>query len=467
MSEKRSYWLKSGLLTISDRFSALIFALGSVFILLRLLPREDFGTWALYLGIISFVEVARHGLIANALIKFMAGYKIEDKDYAEISTASLVLNGILSILSAIVLLGIAYPVSVGFKAPTLMYMLMLYSIGTIVFAPLLHFNAIQQANFNFKGTFWSNFVKQGTFFFFVCGVFFLNFSANLIVLVIVRILCGGLAAIVSWYFAKPYIRFSKTISREWIKKLFDFGKYVFGTNLSTMLYKNIDKFMIGGMLGRASVALYEVAIKITNLAEVPTFSIASIVFPKSAQKMNEEGRPAIKRLYEKSVGIIYAVLFPFILGVILFPELIITIVAGEEYLDAVSLLRWTMLYGLFIPFAVQFGTALDSMGKPKVNFYLTFIGMGINVISNYLFITNFGVIGAAYGTLLTYLISFGIMQTILFRELKVQFYNAFGYMFKFYWEGFLFVQAYLNKNKTSAGIAPVSVDNSIESSSNT
>ena len=116
--------------------------------------------------------------------------------------------------------------------------------------------------------------------------------------------------------------------------------------------------------------------------------------------------------------------------------MILKIVAGESYVDAAPILRITMLYGLFVPFARQFGTMLDAMGKPKVNFAIVMLSALLNILFNYIFISRWGLIGAAYGTLITYLIVFIINQIILFQELRVQPFNTLYYAYKVYRNGF-------------------------------
>ena len=72
-----------------------------------------------------------------------------------------------------------------------------------------------------------------------------------------------------------------------------------------------------------------------------------------------------------------------------------------------------------LPFSRQFGTLLDSIGKPHINLRLTIISSIINLFFSYLGIINFGVIGAAYGTLLTYITSFIIIQVYLNINYKI------------------------------------------------
>ena len=451
MENKRSYWLRSGFYTIGGRVSVIIFGFGSVYLLLRALSKSDFGVWVLFLTIASFIEVGRIGLQQNALIKFLSNSK--DGDYARISTASLMLNVLITLGFILILLAIARPLSVFWEAPELEPMLYLYCITTTVLIPFIQFNAVQQANLDFTGTFWSGFTKQGFFFIYILVLYISDMEIKILDLAVFQIFAAAAGALVSWWFTRPYMKLSRKLDWTWVKELFNFGKFVFGTNISTMLYKSIDKIMLGSLLSPIPVAMYELAIRITNLAEVPTFSVASIVFPQSARTLEEEGENGIKKLYEKSVGAILAILLPFILFVLIFPEWVITIIASTKYLDAVPILQLTMLYGLFIPFAVQCGTVLDSMGKPKINFFFTMMGAVLNIIFNYLFISDFGLLGAAYGTLTTYMVTFVMMQIVLYKELKVKSYNAFKHIFPFYKEAFLMIKPYFKKQAHSKHVA--------------
>jgi O-antigen/teichoic acid export membrane protein len=266
----------------------------------------------------------------------------------------------------------------------------------------------------------------------------------------VQVLTAIIASAIAYFFAKPYMRFDKVIDWKWVKELFRFGKFVMGSNLSTMVYKSIDKFMLAVLLSPAAVTAYEAAIKVTNMAEIPTFSMASILFPQSARRM-KEGNTVIKELYEKAVGAIFALLIPGIIFVLIFADWIIWIVAGEKYLDSAYLLRLTILYGLFIPFAVQFGTVLDSIGKPKINFWFTLGGAVLNIVLNFVFISYFGIVGAAYGTLVTYLVAFGGMQYILHKMLDVKAYRVFYYMFDFYGQIWNMIKEKISGSKEPLG----------------
>lgn len=411
----------------------MLLGLGSVYILFRVLSQEDFGAWVVFLTITSILEVSRAGLLQNALVKFLT--TSEKEMYGQIASASVVLNGCVTIGSVLLLLLIAQPLATVFETPKLADLLQIYCLTTVALMPFFQFNYMQQANLSFRGIFFGQFTKQAVLFIFLLLAYSLHWSVNLHKLAYVQILGALLATAVSWFFGREFIFFSKTISWPWVRQLFHYGKFILGTNISTMLYKSVDKFMLGLVLpggGKVAIALYEAAIKVTNMTEVPTLSMASILFPQSARRQLEDGTSGLKILYEKAVGAVMAILLPAILIVLIFADWIIYFIAGPEYAAAAILLRLTILYGLFMPFAVQFGTVLDSTGQAQINFRFTLFGAVLNILSNLFFISKFGVIGAAYGTLLTYFIMFLFMQSFLHRHFGVQAYRAFYYSFYFY-----------------------------------
>ena len=171
---------------------------------------------------------------------------------------------------------------------------------------------------DFQGIFWAGFAKQFLFFCYVLYLFLFNVEFGLIDLAIFQIVAFGAGLGIAFFFAKPYLRFSKKIDWSWVKKLFSFGKYSVGTNLSSMLYKSMDKMMLGSMVSGAAVAIYEIAIKVTGLLEIPTLSAAPVIFPKSAQNAAKNGLLAAASLYEKSVGLILALIVPGVLVCLLY-----------------------------------------------------------------------------------------------------------------------------------------------------
>ena len=440
MKGKGSYWLRSGAYTFLEKFLLQLFRFGSFFLLVRGLTRELFGTWTIFLIISAFVETARMGLIQNALIKFLTATE-DTKIKGRINTASLVLNVLVTAFSCIILFILAQTSHTIFGVRILDDIIYLYIFTTVALIPFFQFNFIQQANMDFKGIFYSNIIRQGIFFVYVLTIFVMpDANYSLVYLAAVQTIAAAIASLFAIFYGRKYMAFSDNLDFDWLKALFKYGKFVVGTNLGSMLNKSIDQVILGIMISPIATGIYGTAIKITNLVEVPTQSIAAIVFPQSTKRLETSGKEAVKNLYEKSVGVILALIIPGVIFVLIFPEFVIMLVAGEKYLDAVPVLRVTMLFGLFVPYARQFGTMMDAIGKPGVNFFLVLVSAGLNLILNYLLIQYFGLIGAAYATLLTFAILFVANQIILYREIGVQTLNTLYYAQEVYRNGFLLMK---------------------------
>jgi O-antigen/teichoic acid export membrane protein len=443
----KTSWLQSGLFSLLEKLSVPIFGFGTLMLLARMFPKEDMGVWLQFVVLTSIMEMSRAGLIQNAVVKYLSTAQTTDEK-RDINTASLSINIFVTILMTLaILLGAGYISEVIFKMPNLKYMLWMYIAHTWILAPLFQFNYIQQSYFDFRGVFWGNFVKQGAFFLFVFSCFLLHNVPSLTTLIIAQGVTSFLAVLISYHLAKQYLQFGEKLNWDWITKLFHFGKYVFATNLSTMIYKNMDGMMLAALVGPAAAANMNICARVNNLMEVPTGTVASLVYPQSAKKIEQEGKGAIKDLYEKSVGAIIAVLLPLVGLLLMFPKAVILVIGGYKYLDAVPILQLVAFYGLFMPFAVQFGTVLDSIGMPRTNFIVTFITACMNICMNYLCVKQFGVIGAVYGTLTTYTIMFVVMQTLLNRIIGTSPINVLKYIPYWYNRVFDMIAARFIKGK--------------------
>lgn len=433
-------WLHSGFFSLLEKGVALAFNLGTTVILLRMLTREDFAAWGVFIILGYFVEMGRSGLIQNGLVRHLALHR-EDRDtYAAISTASFSINLLFSLLSNTVLwLGAGW-IAQQYQVPLVRDLLTVYFVTNLVLAPYTHFYFVQQANSEFRGVFWGAFFYRGLPFFWVLYCRLGGHPIELTQLAGAILAGAATGGIALWYFARPFLAMAPGPDFQWIKKLIGFGKYVLGTNLSTMFYKNIDKLTLGHLLGPAAFAVYDAAGKVTQMVETPSFSVAAVVFPHSAERMAREGAAGVKSLYERSVAAILAIILPPLVLVVLFAEPIMWLFAGPQYTDAAGVLRLTAFFGLFLPFAVQFGTVLDSTGRPATNFIFTLFTALLNLGLSYRLVGVFGLFGAAFATLLGYGISFVFMQIYLFKNFKINALKAFLHLPEVYGIGWQIIR---------------------------
>jgi O-antigen/teichoic acid export membrane protein len=444
---KYTYWLKSGIYSGLQKIAVLLFGIGSVLVLTRSLTKSDMGVWNLFLVYTGIIEIVRQSLIKNAVIKYINGHQAEE--HPHIQSAALYLNISITVLIGLLIAVFMHPVSILLKAPSLAMVMYLFLPGLLLLIPFSHFEWTQNANADFRGIFWGYLSRQGISFLLI--IFHLLFIGNISLTYLIcyfdaGLLCGTL---VSAFFARKFLYRNMKLNKAWLGKLWHFGKFVFGTNISSSIFRNTDQFIISSYLSTSAVALYGVCLRISNLVDVPSQVLGDILFPKTAKMMEDGNMQMVKYYYEKAVGSILGIAIPASLVIMFLPKLIITIIAGHKYLDAVPILQVTIFYGLFLPFIKQFGTIMDSIGAPKTNFLVNTIVAACNIFICMYFTRQMGLMGAAYGTMTSYGICFIITQVILYRKLNVNLLNVFKYCLQFYPEMLSVVQQrYFLKWKT-------------------
>ncbi|PWJ58781.1 O-antigen/teichoic acid export membrane protein [Dyadobacter jejuensis] len=432
MSDKQNdgYWLKSGILNILQNFSGVFFGFGGFYMLVRVLSKDDFGVWTLFMSVTTIAEAIRSGLIQNALVKYLSS--AEESEHPAIITASSVISIIITLICIGLIFVFAPYLSTLWSSPQLMGLLYTYMLVYILSGILTQFNAIEQANLQFQGIFITNFIRQFIFFAVVLWSYVFEHSLTLITLVWVQALAALIGVMVAYGFVRTYFRFVRNLSKAWLQKLFGYGKYAFGTAVSSLLSGTVDQMMLGAMLSPAASGAFNIAVRITNLIDIPGNAIAVVVFPQSSRRMETEGKSGIKYLYEKSVGTTLALVLPGVIFLFLFSDFVIHFIAGEKYADTIPLLQVTLLYCLLIPYGRQFGTILDSIGKTRTTFLVVLGTTIVNLGLNYVLISKIGVMGAAYATLISNILGFAVAQIILKREIGVSLWATLRFMWQFY-----------------------------------
>ena len=428
---------RAGILALAERVGAMALTVISTMMLFRILTKEDFAVWGYYLLCTYFVEMGRSGLLQNGLIRLLARAEPPSRDYRRACDAALYLSLAYSALSSLALWLLAPTLAHAWKSPMLATLLPYYVPVNFVMMWYMHANYVQQSRFEFRGIFWGALAYRGALFAYVFGVWKGWYAMELTHLPLSMLAGAILAGAASWWFARPHLRHAFVFEKKTALDLLNYGRYVLGTNLSAMFYKSVDKMALGYWVGPAAFSVYEAASRITQLIEMPSFSIAQVLFPRTAVETAKADGGNLALLYERSVAAVLGIVLPFIVGVLLFAEPLVRFFAGERYADASDLLRITAFFGLFLPFAVQFGAVTDATGRAALNFRVTLFTALLNLGLSALMIPPYGLYGAAWATLCGYAISFAIMQFLLQRLFGVRWYRAFGHIGSFYllaWE---------------------------------
>jgi O-antigen/teichoic acid export membrane protein len=422
------YWVSAGFYTFIQRMAEFIFGFFGFYFLVRIFSKDDFGIWVLYITVIAVIDMTRNGFLQNGLIKYLVGTTREES--VPIQSAAMALNIAITLVSILVLVLITPWLGHIWNIPDFGTLMMIFYGSLVFYIPLTQVSVVLQARMDFRRLFYIQFIRVGLFFAFVFFLWFTHRKVSLPVLAGAQALIVLFSAAFACYTARRYLFFSRKIQKVWIYKLFHFGKYVLGTNLMSVVSNSLDKFVLGALLSPAQVAVNNVAGRILNFIEVPVNTVATIVYPKSAQSMEqspEKAKESVRNLYEQSVGITLGITIPFFIVMILLAKPVILLVAGPAYLDAVPFFRVIIGVALLRPFDRQSGITLDAIGKPKLNFLVVGLNLLLITALSFLLIKIFALMGAAYAIIISLTVSVIIKQWLLARLIGTRFWMPITY----------------------------------------
>jgi lipopolysaccharide exporter len=456
-SPRVSFWVHSIFFTLLQRLSTIFFGLVVTIILFRFFKddKSQMGLWALFTTIVTMIETIKIGLLRNATIKFLHEPGFEESQRKQIQSASLMINIGFTILIIFLVVIFGHLLASILQVPKL-YFLLLISIPAFLLQIVFnHCDIVQQAYMQYPPIFKATLIRQGIYFAGVVVLFFFFKSHfTVISLVIIQFFALLLATIYFRYTTRKYLTSAFTYNKAIVTRLLHFGKYVFGTALFSNISRYTDHFITSAvsnpMLGPVYVSYYNAVSRLTNMIDVPSLAAADVLFPKNSQASGTEGIEKVKYYFERMCGTLLALVIPISLFVFIFPKFIITIIAGKSYLAAVSILQVTILASTLRPIFNQFGTTMDAIGKPRINFLVNTLSMCINIVSIYLCIRfSNDEMGAAYGTVVSYILTFTVIYFTLRKSLNIKLRNILSYIIIAYKDLFRHVKEILSGANTT------------------
>lgn len=425
-----SFWGKSLLFTILNRFSIILFGVVSFFVLVRHITPEENGIWSLYLTIITLVEVIKQGLLRNPLIKFMS---MPDNDKDTVQSSIILINAAFSLL-VIMAIGVGGKLIAAFLKSPHLYELFVWSIIYILLLiPFNHCEVLLQANFKYQQIFWAYLFRQGLFMLGIVGlVFIFPQYLSLTSLVVVQTGCLFLSTALIFISSRSLLPKKIKFDLPLTRRILHFGKYVFGTNVFSNISRFADHFVTANAianpeLGKRYVSYYNASARISNLVDMPSVAVADVLFPKNVQALEMEGIVKVKYYFERMVGSIISIVLPASIFIMLLPKFTLLVVAGRQYLEAANILRIIMIIAILRPFFYQFGATMDAIGKPQLNFWYNLLLMAINFTLTYLGLYWIGRDGAAWALVVHHIISLAIVYQVLKKHVNIEMTNIARY----------------------------------------
>lgn len=215
--------------------------------------------------------------------------------------------------------------------------------------------------------------------------------------IVYGILFGAIVeAIFSFVVMRPRPGFEFSPSR--FREIFKAGKWLNITGITGYIANEGDDFFVGRMLQTSALGLYQNVYKIAILPLTEIAQIASHVTLPVYSKI-EGDRKRLRRAFLRSFVALSMPVVIFGSLIYFFSYEIVLILLGNQWLTAVPVLKILAMYGVVKSFVNISRPLLFAVNKENVVAKLTIVEMITLLIIIVPFINKYGLIGAAYASL--------------------------------------------------------------------
>ena len=227
---------------------------------------------------------------------------------------------------------------------------------------------------------------------------------------------GRIAGVLLSYLAHPYRpRFSLAGRGD----LLGFSKWVATVNILAFFLQRSSDLIIGRTLGSGPLGIYSIS---TEVASLPTTELVApinrAVYPAFAKISRD--RAQLKQEYLAVIGIIAFFAIPAAMCLAAVGAPVVLLLLGEKWLQAVPLIEALAFLGAVqFPYTNAYSVFL-AVGKPEHQVKVHCIHVPVLVGLMILLASRYGIVGAAWATVITGFLVVPLSLSFVFRELGIR-----------------------------------------------
>lgn len=217
---------------------------------------------------------------------------------------------------------------------------------------------------------------------------------------------------------------SPFISMEMLKKMLKFGLPFLPSALSIFLIDSVDRKLIERFLGMDAAGIYGAGYKVSLVIKlfINAFNVAWVPFFLSlADDENAKNIFAKVLTYFTLICSFIFLIFTMFMDQIVKVKFFGYSIVGEQYWGSLQIVPVVILAYVFYGFYLNFQVGIFIKHRTKYFAYINIAGAVANIASNLLLIPAFKLMGAAYSTLIAYLLMAVLLYFITQRIYPTQY----------------------------------------------
>ncbi len=197
---------------------------------------------------------------------------------------------------------------------------------------------------------------------------------------------------------KSFKKISKTKKKAILSNLLSYSWPLLFFGLISSVFHWTDTFLLGFFTTATDVGIYNVAVPIALILTLPRDLFIQLFLPIISKQYSKKNKKNVEQLSKQISKWIFILILPLFISFIFFPEIIIKLLFGSEFLMAKNSLRYLSIGALFLTIPQISKELISMMGKSKTILSDIIIALIINIILNCLLIPRYGIEGAAIST---------------------------------------------------------------------
>ena len=409
-------YLGKGLWGLADKILPVVYGLGYVVLVIRVLPQEEFGNFVLVQEVFLVISGLSTAFALQPMLKFAAE---KNSNAVEIARAGIVLNLLFTAGAALLVAAFSMPLSALFHSPGLRTLLLF--VPVMLVASFIRNVALVLLQAQFR--IWEVFVIDAAHF---LGAPLLTWVYSRLALfdsamelVYINIISLSVSSLVGLVLARNLIAFRGAQLKPVVSQLWNFGKFAIGGAASQMLYTRMDSFVLAAFTGPVTVAVYNAAKIVTRVFEMLNQVVQMFVLPATSRLAHEGNSASLRSMLEKVLFVTLVGMLPVALLLLVGAPLLVRVLYGDRYGEAMILLQIFSLLSFSTPFLAVAWNALMGLGEARATFNLGIVMIVVGFVAYAILIPLFGEQGAALAYALVTAMIAALSMSVLLRYVPI------------------------------------------------
>lgn len=229
-----------------------------------------------------------------------------------------------------------------------------------------------------------------------------------------------------WFLRKYPI---KKPNMKLFKSYFSFALPIMLMSIISVISVNVDKIMIGYFWTSVEVGYYFTVQQLLQIILIFSAAVSIVLFPTLSDHHSNNNVGKIKETTHIAERYISMVMIPPVVVIIVFAAPVINIMLSSAFLPATSVLIVLMIYGFISSLKMPYSSLISGVNRPGVAAKIGVVICATNIILNYLFIPQEGLLsflgingptGAAVATATSAVVGFVLLRLAAKKLTKIK-----------------------------------------------